>query len=111
MLPPTQLGIIYKFTESALKPNVQVFNKSVKRTSPSSEPWGTQLVTAASWIYLHSPQLSGPRQIDSFLLFEEPTHPSCQQPVFFERMLWEIVCVKHFTEVYMDYIHSLSLYY
>jgi len=40
-----QLGVIYKFTEGAFSALIQVIIKILKRTGPSTNPWGTPLVT------------------------------------------------------------------
>ena len=42
---PLKLGVICKLTEGVLDPLTQIINKVINRTSPTTEPWGTPLVT------------------------------------------------------------------
>ncbi|KAK4809954.1 hypothetical protein QYF61_002911 [Mycteria americana] len=105
---PTQLRVVCKLTESTLDPFVQIIDKDVKQNWPQHRALGNTTCdrppTGVNSIHHHS---LGPA-------IQPVLYPAKSTPVqaMSSQFLQDNAVgnhVKGFTEVYIDYIHSLSL--
>ncbi|KAK4814368.1 LOW QUALITY PROTEIN: hypothetical protein QYF61_017781 [Mycteria americana] len=105
---PTQLGVICKLTEGALDPFIQIIDKDIKQNWPQHRALGNTTCdrppTGVNSIQHHS---LGPA-------IQPVLYPAKRTPIqaMSSQFLQENAvgnCVKGFTEVQIDNIHSLSL--